>query len=83
MTPPRKKVDNSKAIETGKHGLIISKGITGGALLLQASPVWGWNRADFLNTFCLKAGLHEGAWKAGPEFYVFSSQIFREQEKLK
>jgi len=30
MAPPRKKFDNCKAIETEKHGLIISKGITGG-----------------------------------------------------
>jgi AMMECR1 domain-containing protein len=73
----------ARQLKQENMALLFPRASPGGALLLQASPAWGWKRADFLNAFCQKAGLHEGAWKAGPEFYVFSSQIFREQEKIK
>jgi AmmeMemoRadiSam system protein A len=79
LTPPQK-IDTIKAIEIGKHGLIISKGMHRGVLLPQVPVEWGWNRADFLNAVCQKAGLPEGAWKEGAELYIFTAQVFREQE---
>jgi len=80
LTPPQK-IDTIKAIEIGKHGLIISKGMHRGVLLPQVPLEWGWNRADFLNAVCQKAGLPDGAWKEGADLYVFTAQVFKEQER--
>jgi uncharacterized protein len=80
LTPPQK-IATIKAIEIGKHGLIISKGMHRGVLLPQVPVEWGWNRADFLNAVCQKAGLPDGAWKEGAELYVFTAQVFKEQAK--
>ena len=78
LTPPEK-IATIKSIIIGKHGLIISKGRHRGVLLPQVPVEWGWNRADFLNAICQKAGLPEGAWKEGAELYIFTAQVFREQ----
>jgi len=80
LTPPEK-IANINKIEIGKHGLIISKGMHRGVLLPQVPVEWGWNRADFLNAICQKAGLPEGAWKEGAELYVFTAQVFGKQER--
>ncbi len=78
LTPPEK-IATINAITIGKHGLIISKGLHRGVLLPQVPVEWGWNRADFLNAICQKAGLPDGAWKEGAELYIFTAQVFREQ----
>ena len=80
LTPPQK-IDTIKTIEIGKHGLIISKGMHRGVLLPQVPVEWGWNRDDFLNAVCQKAGLPDGAWKEGAELYVFTAQVFKEQAR--
>ena len=80
LTPPEK-IATINAITIGKHGLIISKGMHRGVLLPQVPVEWGWNRADFLNAICQKAGLPDGAWKEGAELYIFTAQVFREQER--
>ena len=80
LTPPEK-IATINAITIGKHGLIISKGSHRGVLLPQVPVEWGWNRADFLNAICQKAGLPDGAWKEGAELYIFTAQVFREQER--
>jgi len=80
LTPPEKIV-TINSITIGKHGLIISKGMHRGLLLPQVPVEWGWNRADFLNAICQKAGLPEGAWKEGADLYIFTAQVFREHER--
>jgi AmmeMemoRadiSam system protein A len=80
LTPPEKIV-TINSITIGKHGLIISKGMHRGLLLPQVPVEWGWNRADFLNAICRKAGLPEGAWKEGADLYIFTAQVFREHER--
>jgi uncharacterized protein len=80
LTPPQK-IDTIEAIAIGKHGLIITKGMHRGVLLPQVPVEWGWNRADFLNAVCQKAGLPDGAWKEGAELYVFTAQVFKEQAR--
>jgi AMMECR1 domain-containing protein len=50
-------------------------------LFLPQVPVeWGWNRDDFLKAICQKAGLPEDAWKEGADLYIFTAQVFREDE---
>ena len=80
LTPPEK-IANIRAIEIGKHGLIISRGMQRGVLLPQVPLEWGWNREDFLSAVCQKAGLPQGAWKEGAELYVFTAQVFKEHER--
>jgi len=79
LTPPQK-ISSIKQIEIGKHGLIISKGMRRGVLLPQVPVEWGWNRDDFLKAICQKAGLPEDAWKEGADLYIFTAQVFREDE---
>ena len=79
LTPPQK-IGSTKQIEIGKHGLIISKGMRRGVLLPQVPVEWGWNRDDFLKAICQKAGLPEDAWKEGADLYIFTAQVFAENE---
>jgi AmmeMemoRadiSam system protein A len=79
LTPPQK-IGSIKQIEIGKHGLIISKGLRRGVLLPQVPVEWGWNRDDFLKAICQKAGLPEDAWKKGADLYIFTAQVFGENE---
>jgi AMMECR1 domain-containing protein len=41
---------------------------------------YGWDRYEFLDQTCIKAGLPRGAWKEGATIYTFSAQIFNEAE---
>ena len=79
LTPPQK-IGSITQIEIGKHGLIISKGMRRGVLLPQVPVEWGWNRDDFLKAICQKAGLPEDAWKEGADLYIFTAQVFAENE---
>ena len=56
-------VPSTEKIEIGTHGLIVTKGFHRGLLLPQVAPEWGWNREEFLEHTCLKAGLDREAWK--------------------
>jgi uncharacterized protein len=80
LTPPQK-IDTITEIEIGKHGLIISRGMHRGVLLPQVPLEWGWNRNDFLNAICQKADLPQGAWKEGAELFIFTAQVFKEQDR--
>jgi AmmeMemoRadiSam system protein A len=66
-------------IQVGVHGIYIVKGSYRGVLLPQVATEYGWNRDQFLQHTCIKAGLSEDAWQeAGCEIYIFSAQVFRE-----
>jgi AmmeMemoRadiSam system protein A len=65
-------------IEVGKHGIIITKGLSRGLLLPQVPVEWDWDREKFLSHGCLKAGLEEDEWKRGVQIEKFSAQVFSE-----
>jgi len=73
---PLKKVHSPKAVEVGKHGLVISQGDKKGLLLPQVPVENHWSRETFLNEACLKAGLPLDAWKLGAEIYIFEAIVF-------
>ena len=76
LTPMRRIGDPSE-IETGKHGLFIRKGARSGLLLPQVATEQNWNREQFLEWTCHKAGLPGKAWKdKDVELYVFSADVF-------
>lgn len=66
-------------IEVGKHGIIISKGLSKGLLLPQVPVEYDWDRETYLSHSCLKAGLDENEWKSGDcSIEIFSAQVFSE-----
>ncbi len=79
LTPFERVVDVA-GIQVGVHGLMIVHGHSRGLLLPQVPVEWNWNRDEFLEQTCRKAGLPRDAWRRGAEIYRFSAQIFGEGE---
>ena len=77
---PLKKISSPEEIQIGRDGLYIEKGFYHGLLLPQVATEYGWNREEFLQHTCLKAGLPPDAWREGATTYSFSAQVFNEQE---
>lgn len=74
---PLRRINDPSEIEIGKHGLVIRKGYRSGLLLPQVAVEHGWNRRQFLEWTCRKAGLPPNAWKeGGVEISVFSADVF-------
>lgn len=73
-------IKDANEIEVGKHGIIISKGLSKGLLLPQVPLEYGWDRETFLRHGCLKAGLDEEEWKKGVKIEIFSAQVFSERD---
>lgn len=71
-------VKEVKEIEVGRHGLIVSKGISRGLLLPQVPGEYGWDLETYLRHGCLKAGLEENEWKKDARIEVFEAQVFSE-----
>jgi len=63
-------------IEIGRDGLYIEKGGRRGLLLPQVAVEWGWNKKEFLEETCLKAGLSRNAWQKDACLFKFSAQVF-------
>ncbi|MBN1521849.1 MAG: AmmeMemoRadiSam system protein A [Candidatus Aureabacteria bacterium] len=78
---PFQKIKSVDEIEVGKHGLYIKMGFYSGLLLPQVATEYGWDRDEFLKHVCFKAGLPGDAWKKGAEIYLFSGQVFGEEEE--
>jgi len=66
-------------IETGRHGLMISRGWQRGVLLPQVAVEFQWTAERFLEETCVKAGFERAAWK-DPEtrIQVFTAEVFSE-----
>ena len=68
-------------IETGKHGLLVTRGSQRGVLLPQVAEEFGWNAERFLEETCVKAGLERDAWKQpGTRVQAFTAEVFSEPE---
>jgi hypothetical protein len=75
---PLKKITNPNKIIIGKHGILISKKGRRGLLLPQVAIENNWDRIEFLNQTCYKAGLPRNCWKKNAEIYIFEAIIFGE-----
>jgi hypothetical protein len=63
----------------GKHGLMVARGGRRGTLLPQVATEYGWNRVEFLEHTCRKAGLGPDAWKhPDTAIYGYTAQVFTE-----
>ncbi|MEA3369118.1 MAG: AmmeMemoRadiSam system protein B [Candidatus Ratteibacteria bacterium] len=78
---PLEKISDVEKVEVGRHGLVIRKGIYSGLLLPQVPVEYGWDRAEFLERICEKAGLPRGAWRGNVELYIFTAQVFHEKKQ--
>lgn len=75
---PLKRVDDVEKIQVGKHGLYIRKGHRAGILLPQVATEHGWNRTQFLEYTCRKAGLPSDSWKdEETEIHAFTADVFQ------
>lgn len=80
LTPFRTISDVSE-IEVGKHGLFIKRSYNQGLLLPQVPAEYKWDRKQFLEHTCMKAGLSTDAWKDDEtEIQIFSAIVFGENE---
>lgn len=74
---PLERLRSIDEIEIGKHGLFIRRRGYSGLLLPQVATEHGWNRKEFLEWTCWKAGLPKEAWKEKEtEIYIFSADVF-------
>jgi AmmeMemoRadiSam system protein A len=65
-------------IVIGEHGLIITQGWRRGLLLPQVPVTWNWDREQFLEETCVKAGLPSDAWIKGARIEAFTAEVFEE-----
>ncbi len=77
---PLRRVDDIEEIQVGTHGLYITRGYHSGVLLPQVAVDWGWDREEFLEHTCLKAGLDKNAWRHGATIELFHAEVFSEAE---
>ena len=75
---PIEPVPDLELIEVGRHGLVVEQGPYRGLLLPQVAPEWGWDREEFLQHTCRKAGLPLDAYKRGAKVYWFEAEVFGE-----
>jgi len=73
------RVQNVAEIEVGLHGLLVSKKGSRGLLLPQVATAFGWDREQFLQETCKKAGLKSDDWKEGATIYCFRALVFGEK----
>ena len=65
-----------KAVEVGRHGLLICDGARRGLLLPQVPVEYGWDRETFLEQTCRKAGLPLDAWRKAATIEAFTAEVF-------
>ena len=65
------------AVRVGQHGVVLSRGPRRGLLLPQVPVEHGWDRDQFLDAGCEKAGLPPGSWRdAGAKLEIFTAEVF-------
>lgn len=77
VTPEGRK----KEVKVGRDGLIIHYGFNSGLLLPVVAVEQEWDKMEFLEGVCEKAGLPGDAWtRSDISLYKFTAQVFKETE---
>ncbi|HRQ38462.1 MAG TPA: AmmeMemoRadiSam system protein A [Chloroflexota bacterium] len=77
---PLQRLADIHDIAVGAHGLLIEAYGRRGLLLPEVPLHHGWNRADFLEGICLKAGLPPNTWQdPQARLYIFTTFSFEEE----
>jgi AmmeMemoRadiSam system protein A len=77
---PLRRVNDIQKIQVGVHGLLIYHAGQQGVLLPQVAVDNNWNRDEFLENLCLKAGLPGDCWSQQPALYTYSAEVFGEEK---
>jgi uncharacterized protein len=73
-------VADPRAIEVGRHGLLVKRGLKRGTLLPRVAIAHRWTAHQFLKHTCLKAGLPPRAWEdSDVEIEAFEAEEFGEE----
>ncbi|AEF84938.1 conserved hypothetical protein [Treponema primitia ZAS-2] len=77
---PMELCPDPRTVKVGVHGLYLSLRGRSGVLLPQVPVEQGWNREEYLDYICVKAGLPPGSF-ANPEakLYTFTAAVFGEK----
>jgi AmmeMemoRadiSam system protein B/AmmeMemoRadiSam system protein A len=75
---PLHRITDTAEIQVGTHGLMIYQGGAQGVFLPQVPVEEGWNRDQYLENLCGKAGLMTGCWKQNAALYTFTAEVFGE-----
>jgi AmmeMemoRadiSam system protein B/AmmeMemoRadiSam system protein A len=73
---PMRRLTDLQQIEVGVHGLMIYKSGRQGVFLPQVPVEQGWDRGQYLEELCGKAGLPSGCWQEGATLYSFTATVF-------
>lgn len=66
-------------IQVGVHGLYLIYGGRAGVLLPQVPVEQGWNREQYLDYICVKAGVPPASYRdPGSELFTFTAAVFGE-----
>jgi len=80
LSPP-KEIENIEKIEVGHHGLIVERSFHKGLLLPQVAIENNWNREEFLEYTCMKAGLAKDSYQFPDiHLFIFTASVFGERE---
>ena len=76
---PLERCGDPRSVEVGVHVLYLIHQGRGGVLLPQVPVEQGWNRDEYLEYICVKAGLPPRSYEAsGAELYTFTAVVFGE-----
>jgi hypothetical protein len=75
---PLRRIADIQEIQVGTHGLMIVEDGQQGVFLPQVPVEQGWNRDQYLENLCLKAGLPTNCMSANPTLYTFTALVFGE-----
>ncbi len=80
LTSPEQ-ISDVSMIEIGRDGLIVELGFARGLLLPQVAIEQGWDRVEFVENTCGKAGLPGDAWMdPAARLFRFRAEVFSESE---
>jgi MEMO1 family protein len=77
---PLHRITDPDQIQIGIHGLIINRGGAQGVFLPQVPVEQRWDRGQYLENLCGKAGLMRGCWQDAP-LYIFTAEVFGEEQR--
>jgi AmmeMemoRadiSam system protein A len=78
---PMKICKDPQSVQLGIHGLYLKHQGRSGVLLPQVPVQQGWNRQEYLDYICAKAGLPRRSYdEKGAELYTFTAVVFSEEE---
>jgi uncharacterized protein (TIGR00296 family) len=81
LIPAKTEQELFDAIEIGVHGLLLKVGYGGGLFLPQVPVDWKWDKEQYLDELCGKAGVSSRTWHDldRVKIYRFRGEIFQEE----